>query len=112
MNASALEKLCMSFKGATQEIKWGNDLCYLVGGKMFCVTSVDGFGYVSFKTSPENFGELIARDGIIPAPYSARHFWVLVEAPGALRSSEWMDYITKSFSTWFLTTSQNGRKKS
>lgn len=68
MTATSLEKLCMSFKGATQDIKWGNDLCYLVGGKMFCTTSLEGFKYVSFKTSPQDFGELIERDGIILPP--------------------------------------------
>jgi predicted DNA-binding protein (MmcQ/YjbR family) len=109
MTATSLEKLCMSFKGATQDIKWGNDLCYLVGEKMFCTTSLEGFSYVSFKASPQDFGDLIERDGIIPAPYSARHYWVLVEEPRALRSGEWRDYLTKSYNLVFGSLSK--RKK-
>ena len=91
----------MSFKGATQDVKWANDLCYLVGQKMFCVTSLEGFQYVSFKATPEDFSDLIERDGIIPAPYSARHFWVMVENPQALRPLEWKAYLLKSYKLVF-----------
>jgi len=101
MNPSSLEKLCMGFKGTTQDIKWGNDLCYLVGKKMFCVTGLEGFKHVSFKASPEDFQQLIERDGIVPAPYSARHFWVLVENPTALRPAEWVMYISRSYELVF-----------
>jgi predicted DNA-binding protein (MmcQ/YjbR family) len=101
MTPASLEKLCMSLRGVTRSIKWQNDLCYLVGEKMFCVTSVEGFRFVSFKTSPEHFSELIERNGIIPAPYSARHFWVLVEDPKALRPQEWLNCITHSYQLVF-----------
>ena len=101
MNSAELEKLCMSFKGTTRDIKWGNDLCYSVGTKMFCVTSVEGMQYVSFKTTPEEFGQLIERTGIIPAPYNARHHWVLVENTGALRQKEWKERIQVSYDLIF-----------
>ncbi len=101
MTAAGLEKLCMGFNGVTHDIKWGNDLCYSVGSKMFCVTSLLGMQYVSFKTTPQEFGELIERDGIIPAPYSARHHWVLVEDIRSLRPAEWTAYIQKSYTIVF-----------
>ncbi len=97
MDASSLEKLCMSFKGTTQDIKWKNDLCYLVGEKMYCVTSLQGFQYVSFKASPEDFSALIEREGILPAPYSARYHWVMVDNVRALNPSEWRNFIQKSY---------------
>ena len=101
MTATDLEKLCLGFKGVTRDIKWGNDLCYSVGKKMFCVTSVEGMKYVSFKATPEEFGELIERVGIIPAPYSARHHWVLVENMKALRPKEWKERIQASYDLVF-----------
>ena len=97
MNASALEKLCMGLPGATVDIKWGHDRCFLVGKKMFCVTGMDGPYSVSFKTPPEEFGILIERNGIIPAPYSARYHWVMVEDPNALRPAEWRRLIEQSY---------------
>lgn len=101
MTSSDLENLCMSFKGTTRDIKWGNDLCYSVCKKMFCVTSLEGMKYVSFKTTPEDFGELIERVGIKPAPYSARHHWVLVENIKALNPKEWRAYIRASYDLVF-----------
>ena len=101
MNAAALEKLCTSLKGTTQDIKWGNDLCYLVGNKMYCVALLDESHSVSFKTTPEAFAELTDREGIIPAPYSARHHWVLVEDSKALKPNEWRHYIVKSYELVF-----------
>ena len=85
MNAMDLDKFCKRLNGTTTDIKWENDLCYLVGGKMYCVTSLKGEPGISFKTTPEEFGELIERNGIIPAPYVAKHHWVLVEDRGALK---------------------------
>lgn len=105
MNSAELEKLCMSFKGTTRDIKWGNDLCYSVGTKMFCVTSVEGMQYVSFKTTPEEFGQLIERPGIMPAPYSARHHWVLVENTVAMRPKEWRERIQASYDLVFAKLS-------
>ena len=101
MTAADLEKLCMSFKGTTRDIKWGNDLCYSVCKKMFCVASLEGMKYVSFKTTPEEFGELIERVGIIPAPYSARYHWVLVENMKAIRPKEWKERIQASYNLVF-----------
>ncbi len=97
MNASTLEKLCMGLPGTSIDIKWGHDLCYLVGKKMYCVQTLDGPFKVSFKATPEDFEILMERNGIIPAPYSAQHHWVLVEDPGTLRPVEWSQCIKQSY---------------
>ena len=101
MNASDIQKFCKTLKGTTHDIKWGNDLCYSIGGKMYCVHGLNGPLTISFKTTPEEFGELIERDGIIPAPYVAKHHWVLVENPGALKKKEWELHIRKSYELVF-----------
>lgn len=97
MNTATLEKLCKSLKGTTQDVKWGNDLCYLIGEKMYCVTALEGPFFVSFKASEEDFSELTEREGIIPAPYSARYHWVMVEDPHSLSPKEWKVYVEKSY---------------
>ena len=45
-------------------------------GKMFTVVSLERPHSIAFKCTPETFGELIERPGIIPAPYMARNMWV------------------------------------
>ena len=43
---------------------------------MFSVVGVEPPHPISFKCGPEEFGELIERPGLAPAPYLARAMWV------------------------------------
>ena len=43
---------------------------------MFAVVDLDPPHSVAFKCTDESFGELIEREGIVPAPYLARAMWV------------------------------------
>ena len=76
MTIEGLREICRSLPGVTEDVKWGSDLCFLVGGKMFVVVNLEPPHQVSFKCTPEQFGELIERPGVIPAPYMARNMWV------------------------------------
>ena len=80
MNVAAIKKFCASLPGVTGDIKWGVDLVFSVGGKMFCVAFVDRHGKetVSFKVDDDLFLQYTDREGFIPAPYLARAKWVQV----------------------------------
>lgn len=95
MDIESLRTLCLSFPGATEDLKWGADICFLVGSKMFCVTGDDG--HVSLKVTPEAFDELTERDGIIPSAYLGRHGWVCVQQFGKLKAAEWKRYVQMSY---------------
>lgn len=98
MNIEQLRELCLSFPHATEDVKWGKDLCFSVGGKMFCAAAMDKTdGPISFKCTPEKFAELTERDGIIPAPYVARYHWIAVEDHNALDEEEFEDLISRSY---------------
>ncbi|RNI22705.1 MmcQ/YjbR family DNA-binding protein [Rufibacter latericius] len=84
MNLEILRTLCLSFPAVTEDIKWEHDLCFSIGGKMFCVASMEPPLTFSMKVTDEEIEELIAVPGIIPAPYLARYKWVLLENPQAL----------------------------
>src|SRR5258707_658930 len=85
MNVDRLREVCLSFPGATEQVQWGNDLVFKVGGKMFAVTPLEPAPVcLSFKASPENFAELTERPNIIPAPYLARAQWVALQTRDAL----------------------------
>ncbi|WP_266170095.1 MmcQ/YjbR family DNA-binding protein [Dyella subtropica] len=83
MTAKQLEALCGRWPGVTRDIKWGADLVFSVGGKMFVVTPSDGSegGRLSFKAADERFLELTDQPGIIAAPYLARARWISVIEP-------------------------------
>ncbi len=44
---------------------------------------------ISFAAGPEHYAELVEVDGIFPAPYVARIFWVAVERWNVFRTAEW-----------------------
>lgn len=65
---------------------WGDKLVFRVGaqtdgGKMFAQFDFeeDGRAVLSFAAGPGGFRELLERDGVVPAPYRARIYWVALE---------------------------------
>jgi predicted DNA-binding protein (MmcQ/YjbR family) len=89
MTLETLRSICLEFPGATEDIKWGADLVFSVGGKMFCAAYMEPPYHMSFKCSPAAFAELVERPGLRPAPYLARAMWVQEEALGeALERAE------------------------
>jgi predicted DNA-binding protein (MmcQ/YjbR family) len=97
MDIDWLRKFCSSLPGTTEDIKWGNDLCFLVGEKMFCVVGLDHPQKVVFKVPDEVFEELSTTEGFVPAPYLARAKWVMVQDIGRLSKKEWQEYIQQSY---------------
>jgi len=102
MNVDWLREVCLSFPGATEQIQWGNDLLFKVGGKMFAVTPLEPAPVcLSFKASPETFAELTERPNIIPAPYLARAQWVALETRDALPAQELARLLRESYEMVF-----------
>lgn len=97
MNIETFRKYCLSLPGATEDVKWENDLIFSVGNKMFAGADLlknSGFG---FKCSPETFKELVERDGIRPAPYAARFHWVSVEGWRVLNDAEVRSLVRNAY---------------
>ena len=68
MTLERLRELCLSMPGATEQIQWGADLVFKVGGKMFCVvactqTRADAPAYCRSSAMLTRFAELVERDG-------------------------------------------------
>ena len=98
MTIEDLQAICNKFGEVTEDIKWGHDLCFNIGGKMFLVTGPDNVPVsASFKATEESFNELVERDGFIPAPYLAKHKWVYVDDISRLSKKEWNQYIAQSY---------------
>jgi predicted DNA-binding protein (MmcQ/YjbR family) len=109
MTLEAIQKICNKLVDVTSDIKWGHDLCFNTGGKMFLVTAPDTVPVTaSFKASEEDFNELTQKQGFTPAPYLARYKWVYVDDINRLSTSEWKKYIEASYQ---LVRSKLPRKK-
>ncbi len=98
MNVDWLRELCLSFPGTTEQIQWGSDLLFKVGGKMFAIAPLEPAPVcLSFKASPEKFAELAERPDIIPAPYLARAQWVALQTRDALPQNELASLLRESY---------------
>jgi predicted DNA-binding protein (MmcQ/YjbR family) len=98
MDIDRLRQLCLSFPGVTEQIQWGSDLLFKVGGKMFAAAPLEPAPVcLSFKASPEHFAELTERVGIIPAPYLARAQWIALETREALPAEELATLLRESY---------------
>ncbi|HLN99345.1 MAG TPA: MmcQ/YjbR family DNA-binding protein [Pyrinomonadaceae bacterium] len=99
MDIESIRKFCLSLPHVDEKVQWGNDLLFRIGGKMFAVAALEpGHGVaLSFKCTPEAFAELVEREGIIPAPYMARHHWVGLERFDALPDRELKPLLTSAY---------------
>lgn len=99
MTHDEVRNCCAGLPGATADVKWGADLVYSVGGKMFCVMALDASQSrgLSFKVADERFLELTDQPGIIPAPYLARHHWVRLEHPSVLPAAQLTELLRSSY---------------
>ena len=101
MNLEAVRRYCKSLPHVTEDVKWGHDLCFLIGKKMFCVLNLEPArgdkSLVALKATPEEFAELVEREDIIPAPYMARNHWVALQAYSALPWGELQERIERSY---------------
>ena len=90
MDIESVRSFCLSLPHADEKVQWGNDLLFRIGEKMFAVAALEPSHGValSFKCTPETFAELLEREGIIPAPYMARHHWVGLERFDSLPDRE------------------------
>jgi predicted DNA-binding protein (MmcQ/YjbR family) len=88
---------CRRMPHVTEDVKWGNDLVFSIGGKMFAVFDQSGGTRFSMKSTPGTFAVLTTRPGIIPAPYVARYHWISLEGPGILPKKEIEELIRESY---------------
>ena len=95
MNAETIREFVLGLPHVEETMQWGEHLLFWVGdkdigGKMFSVMSLDGKGkaVLSLAAGQERFAELVEIEGIIPAPYSAHHYWVALERWDALPGNE------------------------
>src|SRR5262249_42323884 len=91
-----IRKYCLRFPEATENLQWGDDLCFKVRGKIFAIVALDK-PQICFKCTPEAFAELIERENIVPAPYVGRYKWVLLERLDALGNEGIKRFIRQSY---------------
>ena len=95
MDIESFRAYCLSLPGTTEDLKWGEHLCFMVHEKIYVITSLED-NRASFKCNPEDFNELIARDGIRQAPHLAKGHWVQIDQLDVLNQKELKERIAGS----------------
>jgi len=103
MDNERIREFCLSLPHVTESVNWGHHLVFWVGdkaigGKMFALIHLDeaGTGVLWFHCGAERYQELLETEGIIPAPYMAKAYWVTIERWDVLRQREFEDELRKA----------------
>lgn len=99
MELTTLQGWVAAWPGVSHEIKWHDDVVFMLAGKMFAVHCFQGKnqGQLSFKVEDERFLELTDRPHVIPAPYMARAHWVSLLPSCDMDEAEKQTLVRKSY---------------
>lgn len=99
MDIEQLRALALSFPAVTEDIKWGDHLCFNVGDKMFLLTSPDELPInACFKVSEEDFDALIDRsEQFGRAAHFAQRKWITIRDIHSMSQKEWRYYLKASY---------------
>ena len=112
MDIEQLQQLCRQLPGTTEDLKWGHNLVFSVGAKMYALISFDEDPpRISFKTEPAMFEALSHQEGIIPAPYLARAKWVTLLRADVLPGEELTDLVEESYRLVFEKLSKKAQRQ-
>ena len=111
MSVDFVREVAMSLPSVTEQIQWEDHLIFKIGGKIFALTTLGPVGVrLSVKSTPEKFAELTEIQGVIPAPYMARNYWVALERWDAIPPREIEELIRESYQLVFEKLPRRDRK--
>jgi predicted DNA-binding protein (MmcQ/YjbR family) len=100
MDTERAREYLLRLPHVVETMQWGANLVFWVGdkaigGKMFAVLNLDDDhkAVISFAAGPERYAELLETEGVFPAPYLARAYWVSIRHWGVFRSSELEEHL-------------------
>ncbi len=107
MNAELTRAFLLRLPSVVETMQWGANLVYWVGdkaigGKMFALINLDEpkdpalpDPVLSLYAGPEAYPLLLEQEGVIPAPYLARNYWVALQHWQVFRKTE-LERLLKS----------------
>ena len=114
MTLDSIREHCLSFPQTREQLQWGDSLLFKVAGKMFVIVSlnVERETRISFKCTPENYADLIEREGITPTRYNMwKYHWVSLEKLDTLPSRELKELMQQSYELEAAKAIKKQRKK-
>ncbi len=110
MTIDRIRAACLAFPHVTEQMQWGDNVLFKIGGKMFCVVSLEVPAMASFRVPEERFHELIENEDVIPAPYMARAGWIQLRRLDALSFREVETLLRYSYGYYYAKLAKNVRE--
>jgi predicted DNA-binding protein (MmcQ/YjbR family) len=100
MDAERARAFLLTLPHVLETEQWGHNLVFWVGdkaigGKMFALVDLDSgtHGKISYSAGAERFAELVEIEGLYPAPYFARIYWIAASRWDVFRDTEWQEEL-------------------
>jgi predicted DNA-binding protein (MmcQ/YjbR family) len=98
MDIESIQEFVKKLPGVSEDIKWEHHLCFLVGGKMFAIVDLNDVPLgITFKTTAEQFAELVNHSHITAAPYLGRSHWVFLDDMNQMPKSVLQDHLVAAY---------------
>ncbi|MEO6803581.1 MAG: MmcQ/YjbR family DNA-binding protein [Granulicella sp.] len=104
MNAESMRAFLLKRPHVVETMQWAGKLAFWVGdkaigGKMFAVMNLDGDGkaVLSYSAGAERYAELLEVEGMFPAPYMARIWWIAAERWDVFRPRQWEQELQNAY---------------
>lgn len=103
MNIESLREYCLSLPNVEEKMPFDETiLAFLIGGKIFCLTSIDTFDFINLKCDPEKAIALREEFSEITAGYHMnKKHWNSVNMFGNLPDKMIKDLINHSYDLVF-----------
>jgi predicted DNA-binding protein (MmcQ/YjbR family) len=124
MDVERLRAYLLGLPHVAETMQWGANLVFWVGdkaigGKMFALIDLDEPAppsraanqqpatgnqqlLLSYSAGPDRYAELLERDGLVPAPYMARIFWVAAERWDVFSEAEWQRELRAAYEITYV----------
>ncbi|MBS1823535.1 MAG: MmcQ/YjbR family DNA-binding protein [Acidobacteria bacterium] len=117
MDAERMRAMLLKLPHVAETMQWGANLVFwagdkAIGGKMFAIVDLESEGgpVISYAAGPERFAELLEQEGVRPAPYLARAYWVAVERWDVFRAQEWARELEAAYAIVYAKLTKRTRE--
>jgi predicted DNA-binding protein (MmcQ/YjbR family) len=99
MNIEDLRDFCLSLYGASECFPFDETtLVFKVGGKMFCLTDLEGDFFILLKNTPENIVRMQEEHPAVkPGYHMNKKYWNMVVVDGSVQDELIRDWIAQSY---------------
>lgn len=108
MDPERVRAFLLKLPHVVETMQWGDNLVFWVGdkaigGKMFALVNLDGAGkgIISYSAGAEHYAELIEVEGLFPAPYMARIWWIAAQRWDVFRPKQWEQELRAAYDLTF-----------